>query len=49
MRAHLKLALDNGLAKDELAEALTHLAFCAGWPSAVTAAGVAREVCSKEP
>lgn len=49
LRSHLKLALDNGLSKDELAEALTHLAFYAGWPSAVSAAGVAREVFSKEP
>lgn len=49
LRSHLKLALDNGLSKDELAEALTHLAFYAGWPSAVSAAGVAREVFSNQP
>ncbi|MFE3280549.1 carboxymuconolactone decarboxylase family protein [Nocardia sp. NPDC059239] len=34
---HLKFALDNGLSKEELAEALTHLAFYAGWPTTVTA------------
>ncbi|MET8806326.1 carboxymuconolactone decarboxylase family protein [Streptomyces sp. NPDC004546] len=34
---HLKLALDNGLTKEELGEALTHLAFYAGWPTAMTA------------
>ncbi|MFC3997407.1 carboxymuconolactone decarboxylase family protein [Nocardiopsis sediminis] len=34
---HLKLALDNGLTVDELAEAITHLAFYAGWPAAMTA------------
>jgi 4-carboxymuconolactone decarboxylase len=34
---HLKLALENGLSKEELAEAITHLAFYAGWPTAMTA------------
>ncbi|MFC4564811.1 carboxymuconolactone decarboxylase family protein [Nocardiopsis mangrovi] len=34
---HLKLALDNGLTVEELAEAITHLAFYAGWPAAMTA------------
>ncbi|MCX4613947.1 carboxymuconolactone decarboxylase family protein [Streptomyces sp. RLB3-17] len=34
---HLRLALANGLTKDELVEAITHLAFYAGWPSAMTA------------
>lgn len=44
LRSHLVRALDNGLSKDEISEALTHLAFYAGWPSAISAAGVAREV-----
>lgn len=34
---HLSLALDNGLSRDELAEAITHLAFYAGWPCAASA------------
>jgi 4-carboxymuconolactone decarboxylase len=34
---HLNLALKNGLTVDELVEALTHLAFYAGWPNAMTA------------
>ncbi|WP_030619284.1 carboxymuconolactone decarboxylase family protein [Streptomyces fulvoviolaceus] len=34
---HLRLALDNGLSREELAEALTHLAFYAGWPNAMDA------------
>lgn len=34
---HLGLALDNGLSAEELAEAITHLAFYAGWPNAMTA------------
>ena len=47
LRSHLKRARDNGLTEDELVEAITHLAFYAGWPSAVTASTVAREVFGK--
>jgi 4-carboxymuconolactone decarboxylase len=31
---HLGLAMENGLTKEELVAALTHIAFYAGWPSA---------------
>ncbi|GAA5016250.1 hypothetical protein GCM10023335_41770 [Streptomyces siamensis] len=41
---HLKLALDNGLSREELAEALTHLAFYAGWPSAMSALGRLKDI-----
>jgi 4-carboxymuconolactone decarboxylase len=34
---HLTRALENGLTRDELVEAITHLAFYSGWPTAVTA------------
>lgn len=34
---HLGKALENGVAKDELIEAITHLAFYAGWPNAMAA------------
>lgn len=34
---HLGVALDNGLTVEELSEAITHLAFYAGWPNAMTA------------
>ncbi|MEU0054212.1 carboxymuconolactone decarboxylase family protein [Streptomyces sp. NPDC006309] len=34
---HLGVALENGLSIEELSEALTHLAFYAGWPNAMTA------------
>ena len=44
LRSHLGLALRNGVTEDELVGAITHLAFYAGWPSAVTAVGLAREV-----
>lgn len=44
LRSHLRIARQNGLTQEELIEAITHLAFYAGWPSAVTAIGVAKEV-----
>ena len=44
LRIHLGRALDNGLSKEELGEVITHLAFYSGWPTAVTAASVAKEV-----
>jgi 4-carboxymuconolactone decarboxylase len=48
LRHHLERALENGLSRDELIEAITHLAFYAGWPSGVTAVGVAKEVFRKK-
>ena len=44
LRGHLARARQNGLSDAELMEVTTHLAFYAGWPNAVTAIGVAREV-----
>ena len=44
LRGHLARARQNGLSDAELLEAITQLAFYAGWPNAVTAVGVAREV-----
>jgi len=41
---HLRRALGNGITKDEIGELITHLAFYAGWPAAMTAALVAKEV-----
>jgi 4-carboxymuconolactone decarboxylase len=41
---HLKRATENGLSETELAEAIIHLAFYAGWPRAMSAVRVAREV-----
>lgn len=41
---HVRLALENGLTRQEIAEALTHLAFYAGWPKASVAIGVATKV-----
>ena len=44
LRSHLALARRNGVTEEEIAETITHLAFYAGWPSAVTAVTVAKEV-----
>jgi 4-carboxymuconolactone decarboxylase len=41
---HLKKALDNGLTREELVEAITHLAFYSGWPTAMSALTAARRV-----
>ena len=41
---HLRLAKDNGVTEDELIEAITHLAFYAGWPKAMSAMTVAKQV-----
>ncbi len=41
---HLKKALENGLTRDELIEAITHLAFYSGWPTASTALPIAQRV-----
>ena len=44
LRFHLGRAVENGVKQEELIEAITHLAFYAGWPSAMSAAMVAKEV-----
>ena len=44
LRFHIPRALENGVTKDELAELITHLAFYSGWPTAVSAAVVAKEM-----
>ncbi len=41
---HLKRALENGLSREELIEAITHLAFYSGWPTASSALLIARRV-----
>jgi len=44
LRSHLGRARANGVTKDEMAALITHLAFYAGWPSAVSAVTIANEV-----
>jgi 4-carboxymuconolactone decarboxylase len=47
LKGHLARALDNGVTRDEIAELITHMAFYSGWPTAMSAAGVAKEVFEK--
>ncbi|MBN8905479.1 MAG: 4-carboxymuconolactone decarboxylase [Rhodospirillales bacterium 69-11] len=49
LKGHLQRALANGVTKDELSEMITHVAFYAGWPAAMSAANVAREVFEANP
>jgi 4-carboxymuconolactone decarboxylase len=44
LEGHLARALANGVTRDEISELITHLAFYAGWPAAMTAALVAKDV-----
>jgi 4-carboxymuconolactone decarboxylase len=41
---HLAFAKQNGLTETELKDAITHLAFYAGWPKAMSAMSVAKQV-----
>jgi 4-carboxymuconolactone decarboxylase len=46
---HLERALANGVTKNEISEIITHLAFYAGWPAAMTAAQIAKDVFERNP
>ena len=41
---HTKKALENGVTRDQIIETITHLAFYAGWPPAMTALQIVRKV-----
>ena len=47
LRFHLGKAVENGVEKNELIEVITHLAFYAGWPNAMIAMTIAKELFSK--
>ncbi|MEW9570366.1 carboxymuconolactone decarboxylase family protein [Rhodanobacter sp. Si-c] len=44
MPFHFKKALENGVTREEIIGTITHLAFYAGWPPAMTALQIARKV-----
>jgi 4-carboxymuconolactone decarboxylase len=44
LRYHLGRARENSVSESELIEAITHLAFYAGWPKAMSAITVAKDV-----
>lgn len=48
LRSHLIRAHENGVTQEELTETITHLAFYCGWPNAVNAVNVAKEVFEKK-
>ena len=44
LKGHIVRAKENGVTKEEMAEALTQLAFYAGWPKAWAAFAMAKEI-----
>jgi 4-carboxymuconolactone decarboxylase len=44
LEGHIPLGLANGLTQDEIVEAITHVAFYAGWPKAVSALVLAKQI-----
>ncbi|WP_437929264.1 carboxymuconolactone decarboxylase family protein [Sorangium sp. So ce291] len=48
MAFHFPRALENGVTQDELVEMITHLAFYAGWPNAMSAVTKAKELFGKK-
>jgi 4-carboxymuconolactone decarboxylase len=46
---HLERALANGVTREEIGEVITHLAFYAGWPTAMTAGRIAKKVFDETP
>ncbi len=44
LNGHIPLGLANGLTEDEITEAITHVAFYAGWPRAVSALTLAKQL-----
>ncbi len=48
LQYHMQKAKENGVNKEEMSEALTQLAFYAGWPKAWAAFRMAKEVYAEE-
>ncbi|WP_042536075.1 carboxymuconolactone decarboxylase family protein [Oceanobacillus oncorhynchi] len=44
LEAHLKMAKQNGVTKEEIVELITHVAFYTGWPKAWSAFNLAKEI-----
>lgn len=44
MSFHFPRAIENGVTRDELVELVTHLAFYAGWPNAMSAVTKLKEL-----
>ena len=48
LKYHIIHAKENGVTSEEMAEAITHIAFYAGWPKAWAAFNYAKEIYSEE-
>lgn len=48
LRSHISRARANGVTQEEVVETITQMAFYAGWPNAITAIAVAKEVFEKK-
>ena len=48
LHGHMELALKNGVTKEEIFGLITHLAFYSGWPTALNAGRVAKEIFEKD-
>ncbi|MCH4057941.1 MAG: carboxymuconolactone decarboxylase family protein [Lactobacillaceae bacterium] len=44
LKAHLQMAKQNGVTKEEVVAEITHLSFYAGWPKAWSAFNLAKEI-----
>jgi 4-carboxymuconolactone decarboxylase len=49
MPYHFGRAMNNGLTKEQASEAISHIAFYAGWPNAFLAVPVANSVFESRP
>lgn len=49
MNFHFPRAIENGVTREELVELVTHLAFYAGWPSAMSAVSKLNEFFGPAP
>src|SRR6266705_5308796 len=47
MPTHFTFALDSGVKPSEISEIITHLAFYSGWPNAMSAVVIAKDVFRK--
>jgi len=45
---HLGRAVENGVTKEELIEAITHVTLYAGWPNGMSAMGVAKNLFTEQ-
>jgi 4-carboxymuconolactone decarboxylase len=44
LKSHIDRALGNGVTREEIGEMITHLAFYAGWPAAMSASRITKQL-----